>query len=284
MRVNRPPSPSVSAFETHMEVQMAGSFRVLILMAGAALSATTAAAQGDWCRDEGRWDDRQFRHCEVREHRLSGAGRVSVDARPNGGIEVLGWDRNEVLLEAKVVAQAETEAEARRIASEVTIDMSGTVRADGPDAGNRRWWSVSYRLHVPRQADLQLSSTNGGISVRSTHGDLDLETTNGGLNLDDVGGKVRGRTTNGGVNLRLTGQEWNGEGVELRTSNGGVNVHVPDGYNAHLETGTTNGRINVDFPVTVSGRIDRRLSVDLGRGGPAIRVFTTNGGVQLRRR
>jgi len=143
---------------------------------------------------------------------------------------------------------------------------------------------VSYRLHVPRNAELQLISTNGGINVRGTRGDLELETSNGGLNLDDVGGRVRGKTTNGGVDLRLTGQEWQGEGVELRTSNGGVKLRVPDDYNAHIETGTVNGRVQVDFPVTVHGRIDRELLLDLGRGGKAIRVHTTNGGVSLLRR
>ena len=265
---------------------MAGSSRVLSL-ACAVLAATTVSAQSsDWCRDDGGdWGDRQVRHCEVREHTLAAAGRLSVDARPNGGIDVRGWDRNEVRLEVKVMAHAPTEAEARQIASQVDVHTSGTVRAEGPDhLGGRRSWSVSYRLHVPRSADLSLTSMNGGISVRATQGDLELQTTNGGLHLEDVGGKVRGKTTNGGVDLRLTGQEWAGEGVDLRTSNGGVKVQVPEDYNAHLETGTTNGRINVDFPVTVQGRIDRELSVDLGRGGPAIRVFTTNGGVSLQRR
>lgn len=259
--------------------------RLLVLAASSLLAAgTAAAAEHEWCRDDGRWNDRQERYCEVREYTLGSGGRLSVDARPNGGIEVRGWDRNDIRLEAKVVAQADTESEARQLAGQVDIETSGTVRAEGPSSSGRRSWWVSYRLQVPRQADLSLTSTNGGISVHATRGDLELATTNGGLSLDDVGGNVRGRTTNGGVDLRLTGREWPGAGVELRTSNGGVKLHVPEDYNAHLETGTTNGRIQVDFPVTVQGRIDRQLSVELGRGGAPIRVFTTNGGVSLRRR
>ncbi len=264
---------------------MAESRRVVVLAAGAALSAALAGAQDrDWCRDDGDWGDRRARHCEVRDYTLGSAGRLSVDAKPNGGIEVSGWDKNEIRLEAKVTAQAESEEEARRLVSEVQIETSGTVRADGPPMQRRRSWSVSYRLHVPRNADLSLTSMNGGISVSAVRGDLDLQTLNGGLSLDDVGGKVKGRTTNGGVDLRLTGNEWPGEGVELRTTNGGVKVLVPSGYNAHLETGTVNGGINVDFPVTIHGRIDRELNVDLGRGGAPISVRTTNGGVSLRRR
>jgi hypothetical protein len=262
---------------------MTGS-RVLILAAGTALWAGSAGAQGDWCRDEGRGNDRQERFCEVREHTLSGGTRLSVDARPNGGIDVRAWERDDIRLEAKVVTQADTEAEARELASQVQIETGNTVRAEGPRGGRRSSWWVSYRLHVPRNAELSLTSTNGGINVRGTRGDLELETSNGGLHLDDVGGRVRGKTTNGGVDLGLTGREWQGDGVELRTSNGGVTLRVPDDYNAHIETGTTNGRVNVNFPVTVQGRIDRELTLDLGRGGKAIRVFTTNGGVSLSRR
>lgn len=264
---------------------MAESRRVLVLAASAAFAAGLAGAQDrDWCRDDGDWGGRHERHCEVRDYTLGAGARLSVDARPNGGIEVRGWDKNEIRLEAKVTAQADTEEEARRIVSEVQIETAGTIRADGPRMERRRSWSVSFRLNVPRQANLSLTSMNGGISVRAIQGDLDLQTSNGGLSLDDVGGNVKGRTTNGGIDLRLTGSEWHGEGVELRTSNGGVKVHVPSDYNAHLETGTTNGGIQVDFPVTLQGRLDRELSVDLGRGGAPIRVRTTNGGVSLRRR
>jgi hypothetical protein len=62
-----------------------------------------------------------------------------------------------------------------------------------------------------------------------------------------------------------------------------VNLVVPEGYSAHLEAATTNGGFSVDFPITVSGRIGRRLSADLGSGGAPVRVVTTNGGVRVTR-
>jgi DUF4097 and DUF4098 domain-containing protein YvlB len=79
-------------------------------------------------------------------------------------------------------------------------------------------------------------------------------------------------------------REWAGDGLDVKTTNGGVNLDVPENYNAHLETGTVNGGLRIDFPVTIEGRIDKRLSVDLGHGGRTIRVVTTNGGVVIRKR
>ena len=45
-----------------------------------------------------------------------------------------------------------------------------------------------------------------------------------------------------------------------------------------------NGRIDLDFPVTVQGRIGRSLRTVLGDGGPRIRATTTNGAVRVVRR
>jgi hypothetical protein len=36
--------------------------------------------------------------------------------------------------------------------------------------------------------------------------------------------------------------------------------------------------------MTVQGRIDRQLSVNLGSGGPLVRATTTNGGVSVKRK
>jgi len=62
-----------------------------------------------------------------------------------------------------------------------------------------------------------------------------------------------------------------------------VNLYIPAGYNARLETGTVNGPMRFDFPVTVQGRITKQLSTDIGSGGPTIRAVTTNGPVVVRR-
>jgi DUF4097 and DUF4098 domain-containing protein YvlB len=94
---------------------------------------------------------------------------------------------------------------------------------------------------------------------------------------------VRGGTTNGGLVVELDGPQWDGETLDVKTTNGGIVMSLPENYSAHLETGTVNGHLSVDFPVTVQGRITRELAVNLGSGGPTVRAMTTNGGVKIRR-
>ena len=159
------------------------------------------------------------------------------------------------------------------------------MRADGPSTdGDGEGWSVSYFALVPRRFDLDLEAHNGGLAVSDVTGKLDLRTHNGGLSLEGVGGDVRAQTQNGGLSVRLTGSRWEGSGLDAETRNGGVRLAVPEQYAAQLETGTVNGSIRTDIPVTLSGRISRTLSIPLGGGGRTIRAMTTNGSVTITRR
>jgi hypothetical protein len=240
----------------------------------------------DPCRNYNDRDDDFHQHCEVRESTLP-AGPLNVDAGQNGGVSVEAWDRNEIRVRAIVRGSARDEGRAKSIAGQVQIQSGGgKVYATGPDLERREWWSVSYRINVPRNNDLDLSATNGGITIVGVNGNLRFDTTNGGVRLQDVGGRVNGETRNGGLDVRLGGTRWEGEGLDVETSNGGVTLSIPEGYNAELETRTVNGGLRIDFPVTVTGELNSRrgITTTLGSGGAPIRARTTNGGVKINRR
>ena len=266
-----------------------------VLTAALALAPTfvPAATQGqrsdasrDWCDDSNYGDDRA-KHNEVRPFAVPASGAtLNVDASPNGGIKVEGESRGDIQVQACVTATAETAEQARALAQRVEVVATAErVSATGPQNLNRReGWSVSYRLVVPNKTSLALRSTNGGISLTDVDGDIQFRTVNGGVNLARVAGNVRGRTSNGGIDVDLEGSTWNGQGLEVETENGGVRMSIPANYSARLETGTVNGRMNVDFPMTVQGQIGRRIDAQLGSGGPLIKVQTSNGGVNIRRK
>ena len=158
-----------------------------------------------------------------------GASALSVDATPNGGIQVNGSGRGDVLVRAKVVASAATKERAHEIANSVRVEATAyKVGADGPHTENREGWSVSYRLEVPHLSSLSLQSTNGGISIDDVEGKIEFRTVNGGVKLSRLAGEVKGRTSNGGVNVELDGTSWRGEGLDVETSNGGVNLRIPE--------------------------------------------------------
>jgi DUF4097 and DUF4098 domain-containing protein YvlB len=275
-----------------LETTMRRSLLPLLMLTVCAAPAL-AQTRGTQSRDAQRWlddcrDDRgstdRERYCDVREQTIPARSQLRVDGRQNGGIEVIGSDRSDILVISKIQTQAGSQGDAKDIANQIRVEVGDDIRADGPSTRWRSSWSVSYEIHVPRKTSLDLRATNGGIAIDNVDGRLEFETTNGGITLDGVSGNVRGETSNGGVDVRLTGDRWSGEGLDVRSTNGGVDVTIPANYSARLETGTTNGGMDIGFPITVQGRLNRHLSTQLGDGGALVRVTTTNGGVTLRRR
>jgi Toastrack DUF4097 len=287
MAVNRRTLRSVKAvggFEMIRRFAVTATLAAALVAAGSAQTRDRRSTGDRDCYDG--WSDRQASFCEVREATIGVANPIDVDASPNGGIVVRGWDRGDVLVRSKVRAHALTDAEARRLVSGVRIDtLGGRVRAEGPASTDRdENWSVSFELLAPRAAMLTLNTKNGGITIENFGGTAKFRAVNGGVTLNNVNGDVRGETVNGGLSIDLHGDHWDGTGLDVETHNGGVKLTVPSNYSAELETGTVNGGLNIDFPITVSGRISRRLTTTLGAGGPRIRAITTNGGVTVRRR
>ena len=226
-------------------------------------------------------DDRD-QYCEEREYSLEARPDLAVDAGQNGGIVVTGWDQDEIRLVVRINASSRN-GDPQDLARAVEILTGSTIEARGPHSRDRDHWSASFELMVPRATALRLDASNGGIRLADLTGEVAARTTNGGIHLSGGAGRVRGETTNGGLHLELTGRTWQGGGVDLETTNGGVEIAVPDDYSAELEFGTVNGGMRLDIPVTVQGRIDRRIRTRIGDGGPLIRATTTNGGVVVRR-
>lgn len=239
----------------------------------------------DNCRNN--WGDDHGHACEIRDVPVRLSGRaLEIDGRQNGSIRVQGWNGDQVKVTARLQANAESDADAQALLKDIHIASDGRrISAEGPSAGRgyRSGWSASYVVMVPRRFDLTLDANNGSLGVEGVTGKLDLRTTNGSVALSDVGGDVHARTQNGSLNVQLAGKSWDGEGLDAVTQNGSVRLMVPDAYAANLETGTVNGRINTDIPITVQGRITHQLSVPLNGGGKTIRATTTNGSVRISR-
>jgi hypothetical protein len=252
-------------------------------------SSDTDARWLESCENNWNGDRDRGRACEVRDIPVKLSGRsIEIDGRTNGGIHVEGWDGDSVRVTARIQANADDDAAARALLGDIKFVTDGRgVRADGPSSsryGDRGGWSASYVVWVPHRFDLSLEAHNGSLRVNRVAGKMDLRTTNGSLGLSEVGGDVHARTQNGSLRVELSGARWEGTGLDAETQNGSVHLLVPDRYAALLETGTVNGRINTDIPITVQGRISRRLSVPLNGGGPTVRALTTNGSVTISNR
>ena len=264
---------------------------VMVTFAGVAVLAQNSKGGSLTCRENNWHNDRLVGNCEIREQTLAMSGSpIAIDGRQNGGVSVKGWDKHEVLVRARVQTSAPTAEEAQALAQQIRIETGGSkIFASGPEHRKNYQWDVSYEVFVPRRADLSLETRNGGISIAEVNGRIDFNALNGGVVLKKVGGAVRGSTTNGGLVIELSGDRWDGESLDVSTTNGGVVMSVPENYSASLQTGTVNGGVAFDFPVSVQGPVNvqgkhnKQIAVNLGSGGPLVKAMTTNGGVRVKR-
>ncbi len=216
----------------------------------------------------------------------------------NGGIEISTWDRAEVRIEAEKRARGRDSDAVREALAQIRVrveprDGGLEIETELPThrGGFLSWLSgrdvsvdVQYRITLPRRADLEAQSVNGGLKIAGLSGRLRLRTTNGKIQVLDSGGQVEARTTNGGIDVELNEVAPDAE-LEFHTTNGGITVSLPSGLGAALSASTTNGTIDTDFPIQVQGRVsNRRLEGTIGGGGPRLELRTTNGRIRIRER
>jgi DUF4097 and DUF4098 domain-containing protein YvlB len=220
--------------------------------------------------------------CEVRTTTFPLVdGHLNVNSM-NGGIEVIGQDRNDISLEARVSARAGSQSEAASMLHEISIQTGATVEAHGPHTSGNHNWSVGYKLLVPRHLAANFHTMNGGLELSGINGNIRGETTNGGVHIQDLGGDVNVSTTNGGIKANLEGTTWQGTGLTASTTNGGVHVQLPSNYSAHLVANTTNGGTALNVPNANQDGVHRHsIDTNLGSGGPTLSFETTNGGVAI---
>lgn len=142
--------------------------------------------------------------------------------------------------------------------------------------------SVEFTVRIPAGVRLDVSTVNGGLTIRGATAQVEAHTVNGGIEAESSGGPVNANTTNGDIEVRM-GNSGSGD-LSFETTNGSVEVYLPEPFDAEVDLRTVNGRVGSDFPLTVSGRINpRSIRATIGRGGRRVELRTVNGSVELRK-
>lgn len=123
---------------------------------------------------------------------------------------------------------------------------------------------------------------SGGIDVaQSAAGDVDISTGSGSVRARGVRGRLEATSSSGDVDVQgdITG-DW-----RLSSSSGSITIALPSNAGFELDASTSSGRISTDFPVTVSGTVDRRSLRGATKGGSGrlLRVRTASGSISIRR-
>jgi hypothetical protein len=220
---------------------------------------------------------------------LSPGGEIRI-VNTNGLIDVEGVDGSTVEVRAERIAKGSTEAAAKELLPRIIIKEDAkpervsieTERMSGIMIG--AGFEVRYHVRAPKNALVNVTNTNGLVSVSGLTGKVVAHTTNGGVKGSGLSGGVDARTTNGGVTIDMA--SLGPDPILLETTNGGVSLALPEKAKATVTASCTNGGISVgsldNFEVSEKSR--RRLEGKLNGGGTSVELHTTNGGVRLRSR
>ena len=225
-----------------------------------------------------------------RHYSLASGGTLEI-ANTNGVIEIDSTDGNDVEITADRVVQAASDQAAKDALA--GFEIKETVKPDhiALDSSNHGGINlmanmsrrVQYRVRAPRSANVRLSTTNGDINLTGPHvsGTFRAETTNGRIHATGLENSAIATTTNGTITLDVT--KLGEDGISCDTTNGMISLTLPPGLNARLSARVTNGAISQEgLNLNVSEQSRRRLDGTIGSGGPAIKLETTNGAIEIK--
>ncbi len=171
-------------------------------------------------------------------------------------------------------------------------DLSGPLTMRGEFFGDSHFERIRgpVKFHTSR-TDFQLGRLDGEIDISNTAalstseavGPLTLTTHSRNITLDRIAGDVSVTNRNGSVDVTSAPPLSN---VTVENRNGSVSITVPEQANFAYQFDATNGDIESDFSQIKSTEQDSRKNAvtgTIGKGGPLLRVTTSQGDVSLKK-
>jgi hypothetical protein len=263
-----------------MDVAMSRRFAVFVLPLAVALAGCDVSLGNLSARATEEW---------THTYPLTAGGEIRI-INTNGRIDIEGVDGTTLEVRAERIAKGATDSAARELLPRIVIKENvapdrvslETERMNGIMIG--AGFEVRYHVRAPKNALVNVTNTNGQVSVVGISGKVVAHTTNGGVKGTALTGGVDARSTNGGVSVDMASV--GPERISLETTNGGVTLMLPEQAKATVSASCTNGGISVgsldNFEVSEKSR--RHLEGRLNGGGTEIELQTTNGGIRLRSR
>lgn len=235
----------------------------------------------------------------------------------NGKVEVQGYSGTTVELQAQKTVEPRRGKDASRLGQEwnLVFRQEGNtilVYADGPGVvvkqnshGN---WSYNVNndskdgevkfdivLRVPDLAQVNASTINGGhVQLQDLRSDASGSNVNGAVKLTNISGNVSASTVNGDVEVQSKSVPK--LDTQFATVNGAIRLTYPSQLGASIQYSTVHGDFYTDFDVTASPmkeeqkkgggtyyKIGGKSALQVGQGGPKIRITTVNGDMYLKK-
>jgi len=231
---------------------------------------------------------------------------LNIRAEHNGGIQVTTWDQPGFSIKLCKQVASNSDSKGRSILDETKLIVEGsTVSVSAPshnDDDNDYSLGTLLIVKAPKDANVNLTvhnggislqrfsgtaeahAQNGGISVKQSTGKLSLKAQNGGVAIKESSGEITANVQNGGLSLALP-ERWDGKGLDAHTENGGLVVTIPRNFNSGLEiSGSEHVSIICRGTACDNGQRtweNGSRTFRLGNSPAQIHATTVNGGIVI---
>lgn len=188
-------------------------------------------------------------------YELKPGGKLEVETF-NGSIDISGWDQDTVDISGTKFGPSQEEADNLRVDVDHRADYV-SVRVPRPTA-RRNNQGARLVIKIPRKTQLdRIVTSNSSIQTDDGVGPTHLRTSNGSIRVVDLHGELEAETSNSSIEIeRIDGN------ARVHSSNGHIRV---ERVNGSIDASTSNSRVNIEVE----------------RPDKAVRIDTTNSGVEL---
>lgn len=244
------------------------------------LSGSVALAKSGANDPDFEWNAKLTKGQRVEIHGVNG----DIEAVPSSGKEV------EIVAHKRWKKSDPTEVRIEVVEDEHGVTVCAVYPGEGntcePGSAHSHTRNndvvVDFEVRLPRGIGLVAETVNGGIDAGGLDGPVDARTVNGSIRATSHQ-TVTATTVNGSVSAEVGSSSWDDE-LKFSTVNGSITLLLPESLDADLDASTMNGDITTDFPLMVSGKVNRRhISGRIGEGGGgALALSTINGSIRLK--
>jgi Putative adhesin len=140
---------------------------------------------------------------------------------------------------------------------------------------------VHFTVRVPENIRLHAENVNGGVTAEHMGRFVHTSSVNGSVRVSTKSWAELS-TVNGSIEGSMGRADWNGT-LKAESVNGSITLELPSDTNTDVDFASVNGRMQSEFPLSVSGKFGgRTVKGKIGSGGRELKVETVNGNVQLK--
>lgn len=141
---------------------------------------------------------------------------------------------------------------------------------------------VQFTVKVPENLRFEAENVNGGVNAEHMGRFVKATSVNGSVRVS-TRSWAELSTVNGSIDGSLGSAAWNGT-LKAESVNGSITLELPGDTNTEVHFSSVNGRLDSDFPLTISGKFGgHAVRGTIGSGGRELKVETVNGSVHLRK-